>query len=151
MCSLQPGNSPQYTTTAKSLSSPSVAGSSAPGSSLTSSLGWDKHLNDVSTIHFGIRNYLQSRAFFFKPVYDQPETYMTVDSKLDRGFSNEFEFRLSLQGHDRWDIPQLLRNNNIQYNIYVALYHRHTETPNWFSDKKDLISLITSFGIQYHF
>lgn len=119
--------------------------------SLTSSLGWDKHLNDISTIHFGFRNYLQTRAFFFKPVYAQPETYMSVDSKLDRGYSNEAEFRLTLQGHDRYDMPQLLMNDKIEYNFYAALYHRHTATPNWYSQKKDLLSMILSFGVVYHF
>lgn len=119
--------------------------------SLTSTVGWDKHLNDVSTLHFGLRNYFQSRAFFFKPAYDQPEPYMSVDSKLDRGFSNELEFRLTLQGHDRYGLPQFLMNDNIQFNIYVAFYHRHTDSPNWFSNRKDLFSLITNIGVRYHF
>lgn len=119
--------------------------------SLTSSLGWYKHLNDISTIHFGVRNYLQSRAFFFKEIYSQPETYMTVDSKLDRGFSNEVEFRLTLQGHDRFDMPQLLRNDNIQFDIYFGLYHRRTDTANWFSGKKDLFAVLTSIGVRYKF
>lgn len=119
--------------------------------SLTTSLGWDKHLNDVSTVHFGLRNYLQSRAFFFKEVYSEPETYIAVDSKLDRGFSNELEFQLTLQGHDRFDMPQFLRNDNIQFNLYFGLYHRHTATANWFSGKNDLISVITSIGVRYKF
>ena len=119
--------------------------------SVTSSLEWDKHLNEITTIGFGLRNYIQSKAFFFKGTYLAPEEFMTVDSKLDKGFSNSFEFKLTLNGGDHYENVPLLMNKNVQFNMRINFYHRHTSTPNWFSNSKNLFSLIMSFGIRYRF
>ncbi len=119
--------------------------------SVTGSITWAKHVSDFSTISFGLRNYLQSRAFFFKPKYLAPEQFMTVDSKLDKGYSNEFEFKLTLQGGDQYENVPFLMNENVQFNMLINVYHRHTSTPNWFSNNRELFSLIMSFGIRYRF
>ncbi len=119
--------------------------------SLTTSLGWDKHLNDITTIGLGFRNYVQSRAFFFKESYLQPEEFMTVDSKLDRGYSNEVQFKLTLNGGDHFEQVPFLMNERVQFNLALNIYHRHTATPNWFSHSKDLFAFIMSLGIRYRF
>lgn len=119
--------------------------------SFTTSISLDQHVNDYSTIGFGVRNYLQGRAFFFKEHYDVPEPLMTVDSKLDRGYSNELEFKLSLNGGEQFEGVPFLMNENVQFNMLINLYHRHTATPNWFSGSRNLFSLIMSFGIRYRF
>lgn len=118
--------------------------------SFTTSVSFRQHLSDVTTIGIGLRNYFQSKAFFFKGEYQEPESFMTVDSKLDEGFSNEYQLKISINGGHFKSIP-LLSNEKVQLNMHLNFYHRHTATPNWHSRLKDLFAYICSFGIRYRF
>ncbi|MFQ5772472.1 MAG: DUF3570 domain-containing protein, partial [bacterium] len=119
-------------------------------SSFTTSISFQQHLSEVTTIGLGIRNYFQSRAFFYKERYDVPENFMTVDSKLDEGFSNEYQFKLSLNGGHFKSVP-LLSSENVQLNLHLNFYHKRTAARNWHSRAKDLYAYIFSFGIRYRF
>lgn len=119
-------------------------------SSFTTSISFQQHLTEVTTIGIGFRNYFQSRAFFFKDKYEVPESLMTVDSKLDEGFTNEYQLKISINGGHFKNIP-LLSNENVQLNMHLNFYHRHTATPNWHSRLKDLFAYICSFGVRYRF
>lgn len=119
-------------------------------SSFTTSISFQQHLSDAATIRLGFRNYVQSRAFFFKEKYEAPEEFITVDSKLDEGYSNEYQFKLSLNGGHFKGVP-FLSDENVQLNLRLNFYKRHTVTPNWHSRAKDLYAYILSFGVRYRF
>ncbi|MFQ5651153.1 MAG: DUF3570 domain-containing protein [bacterium] len=118
--------------------------------SFTTSISFLQHVSEATTVGLGFRNYFQSRAFFYKEKYEQPEEFMTVDSKLDEGFSNQYQFKLVLNGGHFQGIP-LLRDENIQLSLKLNFYHRHTVTPNWHRRAKDLYAYIMSLGVRYRF
>lgn len=118
--------------------------------SLTSSISFQQHFNDALTIQLGFRNYLQSRAFFFKDTYEAPEAYMTVDSKLDKGYTNEYQFDMILNGGPGRFLP-FLRDERTQLNFKFNFYQRQTDAPNWHSRTKELYAYITSLGFRYRF
>jgi len=95
-----------------------------------------------------LRYYIQSRAFFFKPVYDIPEEFMTVDSKLNSGFSDEINFKVSLKGKKG---SGFLTNENMQLIGSLGFYQRHYNSPDWHSDLLNLYATLFSIGIRYHF
>jgi len=117
--------------------------------SFTTSLLLQRHLSKAATLGLGYRNYLQKRAYFFRPQYAAPELYMTVDTKLDKGYSNDYEIKLTLNG-GHYRLP-VLSNPNVQLNVLMNLYHRHSETPDWHSRYQDLFAYIFSFGARYRF
>ncbi len=117
-------------------------------SSFTTSVTFQQHVSDFATISLGFRNYVQSRAFFYKDIYQGPEEYMAVDSKLDEGYSNEYQFKLSLNGGHLKGVPFLF-NENVQLNMRINFYHRHTVTPDWHFRAKDLYAYLVSFGVRY--
>lgn len=116
--------------------------------SFTTSISFQQHLSEAATVGLEFRNYIQSKAFFFKESYGAPEEYMTVDSKLDEGFSNEYQFKLSLQGGQFKRMP-FLADENLQINLRLNFYHRHSSAPNWHSRSKDLYAYILSLGVRY--
>ncbi|MFQ5605518.1 MAG: DUF3570 domain-containing protein [bacterium] len=118
--------------------------------SFTTSFNFQQHYNDFVTVGLGFRNYVQGSAFFFKENYLAPEEFMTVDSKLDELYSNEYQLKLSLNGGHFKGVP-FLSNEKVQLNLRVNFYHRHTSTPNWHSRTKDLYAYILSFGARYRF
>ncbi len=119
--------------------------------SFTNSVTVARHVGETKTISVGVRNYVQAKAFFFRDSYVAPEEFMTVDSKLDRGYSNSLEFKLTIDGggHDR--AATFLEDERVQVNALVDIYHRHTRTENWFSGKRELFSLLLSLGVRYRY
>lgn len=118
--------------------------------SLTISAMYQLHLSNGIIAGLGIRNYQQSKAFFFKDQYLAPETYMTVDTKLDEGYSNDYQLKLSVNGGRLKGVP-LLADENLQINFQLDFYHRHSDTPDWHSRYKNLYAYILSFGVRYRF
>ncbi len=98
----------------------------------------------------GLRNYIQDRAFFFKPQYLRPEEYMTVDTKLNENYSNNYQIKLSINGGYFKNIP-FFRDEHLQANFILIFYHRHSATPDWHSRLKNLYAYILSFSVRYHF
>lgn len=76
---------------------------------------------------------------------------MTADIKLDSGFSNELQFDLTLKGGGEHDVLSFLENDRVQYKFSLSAYQRHSTTPYWFNNSRDLISTNFNFGIRYGF
>ncbi len=104
-----------------------------------------RHLFEGVTVELGSRNYFQSRAFFFKPLYTSFETYMTVDNKLDSGYSNELQFKLIADGSRLKMFPM----ERLQYSFSLNFYRRHTDTRDWHSRLKTLYAYYINFGLRY--
>ena len=115
----------------------------------TFSGNYQRYLSPRVILGVGLRSYFQTRAFFFKPEYARPEEFMTVDIKLDSGFSNELQFNLTLNGGDGDRF--LLNDDRLQYNFGLSIYQRHSDTPYWFNNSKDLISADLNIGVRYRF
>jgi hypothetical protein len=110
---------------------------------------YQRYISPHVIMGLGLRSYFQNRAFFFKPKYLQPESFMTVDVKLDSGFSNELQFDLTIKGGGEHDNFAFLENDRVELRFNFGLYQRHTATPYWFNSSKNLISANLNFGIRY--
>jgi hypothetical protein len=117
----------------------------------TISASYMTYLSPHVIFDVGLRHYLQSRAFFFKPEYLKPEFLMTVDVKLDKGYSNELQLELILNGGRGLDYLPYLMDEHVQYNFSLNLYQRYTETGYWFNGNKNLIAANFNIGIRYRF
>ena len=120
-------------------------------SSHTFSGTYQRRVSPVVTLGFGLRTNIQKKAYFFQPVYATPQTYMTVDNKLDAGFSNEIQFKLTLNGHDGNEDLPFLSDERLQYNLSLNIYQRHTNSPDWFSHSRNLVATFFNVGIRYRF
>lgn len=118
--------------------------------STTTQIQYQQHVGSAFIIGVGLRNYSQGRAYFFKPVYEAPEKYMTVDTKLDEVYSNDYSFKLTING-GRFPGWLLLSNEHVQMNIGLNFYHRHSATADWHSRYKNLYAYLLSWGLRYHF
>jgi len=116
----------------------------------TFSFNYQRHLSPIAKVSLGLRTYLQGRAFFFQPEYTEEQTFMTADIKLDSSFSNELQLGLSLHGREDHYFP-LLKNEDVEYNVGLNIYQRHTDTPYWFNGKQDLRAGYFNIGVRYKF
>jgi len=119
----------------------------------TGSTLYQRHLSSITTVGLGFRGYSQSRAFFYKPEYAQPEPFMTVDNKLDSGYATSVQFDITLNGGPGHGVLLLpfMGSENLQYKLSLSWYRRHTDSPDWFSGQNDLHAVYFNFGIRYHF
>ena len=117
----------------------------------TISTNYMTYLSPHVIFDLGLRHYLQSRAYFFKPEYTQPEDLMTADIKLEEGYSNEVQLGLTLSGGRDQDYLPFLTDENVQYNLALNIYQRHTLTGYWFNGEKNLIATDFNIGIRYRF
>jgi hypothetical protein len=115
----------------------------------TGSLNYKRYMSPNVIVGLGVRSYLQGRASFFKPSYNQVETFITTDIKLDSGFSNELHFDLTVNGSESNLLGFL--GDKVQYNLSASVYQRHSDTPYWFNGSKELFSTDFNFGIRYRF
>ncbi|MDQ7053419.1 MAG: DUF3570 domain-containing protein [candidate division KSB1 bacterium] len=118
--------------------------------SLTTNILYQQYLHPAVILGLGLRNYIQDRAFFFKPQYLRPEEYMTVDTKLNENYSNNYQIKLSINGGYFKNVP-FFQDENLQVNFILNFYHRHSATPDWHSRLKNLYAYILSFSVRYHF
>jgi hypothetical protein len=93
----------------------------------------------------GWRIYFQLKADFYKETYYTVEQYMTVDPKLKDLYSNELQFKITLNGK----IVPLIYNEKYEVNGNLNIYQRTTTTSDWFSRKKTLYAYLFSFGFRY--
>ncbi|MFQ5627286.1 MAG: DUF3570 domain-containing protein [bacterium] len=117
--------------------------------SITASVVFQRHINRALTVGLGIRHYEQTRAYFFKPEYAAAEPFMAVDTKLDAGYSNDYQFTLTFKG-GYWRLP-VLASENTQINLRVNFYQRHSSTPDWHSRLTEMYAYLFSFGVRYRF
>ena len=101
-----------------------------------------------STLEF--RHYLQTRAFFFKPVYTRLEQFMTVDDKLNSGYSSEAVINFTLRGKKGAIIP-LFSNEKISWTGSLGFYARYLDSPNWLTGYNILYAYLFSLGLRYNF
>ncbi len=109
-----------------------------------------KNFSPVVSGSFEFRHYLQSKAFFFKPVYTQVEQYMTVEGQLNSGYSDEAEFNLVLRGNKNYDVP-FISSDKLSLTGSFGYYRRYTDSPDWFSGYQILYAYIMSVGLRYNF
>ncbi len=114
----------------------------------TASVILSKNFSETFSGSLELRHYIQTRAFFFKPVYDVPEEYMSVDSKLNSGYSDNINVTLSLKGKHG---SGFLTNEKLQLVGSAGFYLRHYDSPDWHADLNNLIAALLSIGIRYHF
>ncbi len=112
---------------------------------------YQRHVSRHATIGIGGRTYFQNAAFFFKEKYTAPQQYMTADSKLDKMRSTELELKLTVNGGDGQDFLPYLDNEKVQYDFSLNWYRRHTNSPDWFTGKRNLSAIYFNAGIRYKF
>ena len=117
----------------------------------TISANYMRRLSPHIIFNFGLRHYLQSQAYFFKPEYLQPETLMTTDIKLDEAYSNELQLGLILDGGRGEDYLPFLTSEKVQYNFALNIYQRHTQTGYWYNGDTNLIAANFNIGLRYRF
>lgn len=105
------------------------------------------HLSDNMNIILGYRQYYQTKAFFFKENYSQPEPLMGVDSKLNSGYTNDASISFSFKGNKNYRIP-ILNNEKITLLASLGFFHRHTDSPDWVIRLKDLYAYLISLGFK---
>jgi len=114
----------------------------------TASAKLSRNFSDVFSASVEARYYTQTRAFFFKPIYDVPEEYMSVDSKLNSGYSGELTFNAVFKGKKG---SSFLTNEKMQLLASLGFYQRHYDSPDWHSDLLNLYATLFSIGLRYHF
>lgn len=105
------------------------------------------HISDLLNMEIEYRQYNQTRAFFFKPVYTQVEQYMAVEGSLNSGYSNEGLLTLTFSGNKKYKVP-LLNSDKMQIITTVGFYHRHTDTPDWHSLYTELYAYLFNLGFR---
>ncbi len=108
------------------------------------------YMDDQMTLGLGLRSYSQGRAFFFQPVYREPQELMAVDSKLDEGDSREYKVQARVSGTLLQRFP-FFDDERTDLSVKVSYYHRHTTTADWYTGQNDLYAWVTSFGYRYRF
>ncbi len=101
----------------------------------------------------GVRGYFQSKAYFFEPAYSEPVVFMTVDSKLNSGYTYEVQFGATVSGDAVSGVPvlNLLARDDVDLIVDLNLYKRHTDSADWHSRLKDLYAYMFSVGYRYRF
>lgn len=113
----------------------------------TFDIEYKTHINKSLNISIGLRQYLQTKAYFFKPEYTMPEQFMAVDGKLNSGYTNQITFDLSYKGSNKLDIP-IINNDNVTFISTFGFFHRHTDSPDWATRVKELYAYLISLGFK---
>jgi hypothetical protein len=117
----------------------------------TYSANYERYLSKHVILGVGWRGNFQTKAFFFKPIYLEPEQYMTTDIKLEAGYSNELQLDLTLTGGDRQSYLPFLKDDRVQYIFNLNFYLRHTNSPYWFNNMNSLFATNINIGIRYRY
>jgi hypothetical protein len=107
---------------------------------------FSKHVN----AEFEYRQYFQTRAYFFKPVYTQIEQYMAVEGSLNSGYSNEGLVTLTFGGFKNSSFP-FMNSDKMELHTTIGYYHRHTDSADWFSLYSELYAYLFTLGFKYNF
>jgi hypothetical protein len=116
----------------------------------TISASLSNHFTGIFSASFEYRHYFQTRAFFFKPVYTQVEQYMTVDDKLNSGYSDEVTVNLTLRGKKGASVS-LFSNEKFTWTGSFGFYRRYLDSPNWITHYNILYAYLFSIGLRYNF
>lgn len=105
------------------------------------------HLTDNMNVSCSFRQYFQTKAYFFKEIYSEPEPLMGVDSKLNSGYTNDVSVSLTYKGNKNSKIP-ILNNDKITFLASLGFYHRHTDSPDWVMRLSELYAYLISLGFK---
>ncbi len=105
------------------------------------------HVTDYTNISLGFRQYLQTKAYFFKPEYTTVESLMTVDGKLNSGYTNQLTLELEIKGYKGSGFP-FLNNDKVSFVSSVGIYHRHTDSPDWATRLQEMYAYLFSIGFK---
>ncbi|MBI5404495.1 MAG: DUF3570 domain-containing protein [Ignavibacteriae bacterium] len=105
------------------------------------------HLTENLNMIFSYRQYIQTRAYFFKEIYTEVEPLMAVDSKLNSGYTNDVSLGFSYKGNKENRIP-VLNNEKLTFLGSIGFYHRHTDSPDWAMRMNDLYAYLISLGFK---
>lgn len=111
---------------------------------------FSSHFSDVFSGSLELRHYFQTRAFFFKPNYLKVEKYMTVDDKLNSGYSDEVVLNMTLKGKKGSSIS-LFSNEKFTWTGSIGFYRRYLDSPNWIMHYNILYAYLFSIGLRYNF
>lgn len=107
------------------------------------------------TLGLGIRRYDQTAAYFFKPNYDMAwinsGNFFTVDSRLNSGYSYEYELSLKFAGSLFKDTPvigYIFQGDRSQLILGMNFYQRHIDSPDWFIGYTNLYAYILTLGFR---
>lgn len=107
------------------------------------------------TLGLGVRRYGQTSAYFFKPTYDMAwinsGKYFTVDSRLNSGYSYEYELSLKFSGSLFMNTPVIgyvFANERSQLILGMNFYQRHIDSPDWFIGYTNLYAYIFTLGFR---
>jgi hypothetical protein len=107
-----------------------------------------KIFSDVFSGTLELRHYWQTKAYFFKPSYSVVEQYMTVDQKLNSGFTDEAVFNFVLKGKKG---SGFLTSDKLALTGTAGIYRRENDSPDWISGYNILWAYLFSLGIRYNF
>jgi hypothetical protein len=105
------------------------------------------HLSENLNMIFSLRQYFQTKAYFFKETYTDVEPLMAVDSKLNSGYTNDVSISLSYKGNKNTQFP-ILNNEKVTFLGSIGFYHRHTDSPDWVMRMSELYAYLISFGFK---
>jgi hypothetical protein len=108
------------------------------------------HLSDVVNMTLDLRQYFQTKAYFFKSEYTQVEPLMGVDSKLNSGYTTDASVGFTFQGNKNLDFP-IINNDNVALMTSLGIYHRHTDSVDWIMRMADLYAILINIGVKISF
>ncbi|MEO8512456.1 MAG: DUF3570 domain-containing protein [Ignavibacteria bacterium] len=116
----------------------------------TISAAFSRNFSASFTATLDLRHYFQTKAFFFKPQYTQVETYMSVDSKLNSGYSDQVMLSMVFKGKKGAGFP-FFSNEKLSLTGSAGFYRRQNDSADWFSHYTTLYAYLLSIGIRYNF
>ena len=112
--------------------------------------GYRSHIKDNINFVLDLRQYFQTKAYFFKSTYLAPETFMAVDSKLNSGYTTDISIGFDFAGSNGSSFP-LLNSDKMTLITKLGFYHRYTDSPDWFSRANSLYAYLVTLGWRYNF
>jgi hypothetical protein len=106
------------------------------------------HLSDHLNLSLDFQQYFQTKAYFFKPVYNVIEPLMGVDSKLNSGYSSDISLSINLRGNKNVGLP-IFNNEKLIFTASFGFFHRHTDSPDWSSRMLELYAYLINFGFKF--
>jgi hypothetical protein len=106
------------------------------------------HLSTMVNMTLGLRQYFQTKAYFFKSEYLTPEPFMGVDSKLNSGYTNDVSIGFTFKGDKSINFP-LLSSDKFTLITNFGFYHRHTDSPDWIMRLSDLYAYLFTLGFKF--
>jgi hypothetical protein len=116
----------------------------------TISAAFSKNFSPTVSATIDLRHYFQTKAFFFKPQYTVVEQYMTVDSKLNSGYTDQVMLSMVFKGKKGAGFP-FFSNEKLALTGSAGFYRRQNDSADWFTHYNTLYAYLLSLGIRYNF